>query len=122
MTLGLFARDAFQLPEAAVLFQMLLAIGFILVSKVQDLLSYLGLTLSLCAAMTVGCLFLPSLRRRSWIHPTHWCPLLYVAATIAAAVVRGIREPAEILTALGTFAIGATMYGASKWSARASTP
>ncbi|MCA9449875.1 MAG: amino acid permease, partial [Candidatus Omnitrophica bacterium] len=58
-----------EAPRVAIGMQAVLAIFFVLIATLQDLLSYLGLTLSLCAAFSVGCLFLPSVRKGSvW----HW--------------------------------------------------
>ena len=53
-------------PRQAVAAQVLLAVVFILISSLRGLLSYLGLTLSLCAVCSVGCLFLPSVRRQAF--------------------------------------------------------
>jgi len=64
-----------DLPAIATAAQVLLASMFILISSLRQLLSYLGLTLSLCAACSVACLFLPSVRARApWTRSTaHAC-------------------------------------------------
>lgn len=114
---GLFPRWlAFRddRPFAAVALQMLLAIAFILVSTIQGMLSYLGLTLSLCAAATASCLFLPKIRKRPLLHPVHWLPLLYVSATLTAAGILVVNEPAQGSTAAATFAIGGLLYAVTR--------
>ncbi len=49
-------------PRWAIAAQVALAALFVLVSTLQGLLSYLGLTLSLCAAASAACLLLPACR------------------------------------------------------------
>ena len=61
-------------PWAATATQVVVAVGLVLVSNLQGLLSYLGLTLSLTAACSVFCLFLPSVRTRPLTHPVHLIP------------------------------------------------
>lgn len=97
-------------PKAAVGLQAMLAGLFVLVSSLQGLLSYLGLTLSLCAALSVACLFLPTVRREPWLHPTHWPPLCYVAATILCASMMAADNPSQILGTAVTFAVGGGVY------------
>lgn len=100
-------------PAAAVLAQAGLAILIIAVSTLEDLLGYLGLTLSLCAALTVGCLFLPGVRGRSEERSGPWIPSAYVGATVVSGVLLAIREPAQLLAVAMTFAVGAVMYYAT---------
>ncbi len=81
-------------PVRAIWFQTTLAIIAICLTTLQDLLGYLGLTLSLCSALTVSMLFV--LRRRNealWI-PAYGIPaMIYVLATLVLAVLYGIGDP-----------------------------
>jgi APA family basic amino acid/polyamine antiporter len=97
-------------PGAAVAAQVVLAVGLILVSSLQGLLAYLGLTLSLCAAMSVSCLFLPSVRDRPLLHASHAAPLVYVACTVAAAAIMTTGQPRQLLAAGLTFGVGVAAW------------
>ncbi len=99
-----------EAPRVAVAVQAGLAVLFILVSSIQGLLSYLGLTLSLCAACSVACLFLPSVRRRSLMHATNLLPLLYVVCTLGAAAIMTYGEPRQLIATALTFIVGALAY------------
>jgi APA family basic amino acid/polyamine antiporter len=111
-------------PHAAVMLQVVLASVFVLVSSIQGLLSYLGLTLSLCAVGSVSCLFLPKVRSRPLLHPLHSIPLFYIAATLTAATIMTRSNPWQIVGTLLTFSLGAIFYavmrrpGASQHLAR----
>lgn len=100
-----------EAPRAATLLQVTLAVALVLVTSLQDLLSYLGLTLSISAACTAGCLFLPSVRTRPLWHPRHLPPLVYVTCTGVAATMMIRFNPWQLLAAGLTFAIGAAAYG-----------
>lgn len=94
-------------PGYAVAAMVIASVVIILVSELESLLGYLGVTLSACAAMTVGCLFLPKLRG----HPAHMiAPALFVAATLTSATLLVYREPAQGWAALATFGVGAAAY------------
>jgi APA family basic amino acid/polyamine antiporter len=100
-------------PRVAIAAQVLLASVFILVSSLCDLLSYLGLTLSLCAALSVACLFLPSARggmsrRKYWV--SRLPAAFYVIATLVTASLMAISRPGQFLATLLTFSVGAVVY------------
>ena len=98
-----------ETPAAAIAVQAALAIVLVLVSDLRSLLGYLGLTLSLSAALTVSCVFV--LRRR---HGTAAVPVtgsvvlpgIYVVATVTLAVLAAGRQPQEWLAAGVTVASG----------------
>jgi APA family basic amino acid/polyamine antiporter len=98
-------------PVRAIWFQALLAVIAICFTSLQDLLGYLGLTLSLCSALTVSML-LP-LRRRGehlWI-PAYGIPAAtYVLATLVLAVLYGIGKPGSAFAAVATLAAGVLLY------------
>ncbi len=98
-----------EAPTAAILVQAVLAIVLVLVSGLQSLLGYLGLTLSLSAALTVSCVFV--LRRR---HGAEAVPVtgsvalpgIFVLATVILALLAAGRQPGEWLAAMGTVGSG----------------
>jgi len=112
-----FAR-ADAAPRQAVALQAVLAIGVILVTRLENLLSYLGFTLAVTSALTVASLFV--LARREGIVPMRgwpWLPLAYVAATLVIALLTAWRRPAEPLAGLVTAALGVIAW----WLARRRT-
>ena len=89
----------------AVSLQMGVALILIFFGSLQDLLGYLGLTLSLCAAASVLCLFLGAHRGlvKGWkVVP----PLLFILATLISAVLLMIRDPWQALGTIVTLLIG----------------
>ncbi len=99
-----------EAPRGAIAMQAAFAAILVLVSSLRDLLSYLGLTLSLCAAMSVGCLFLPSIRHKPIFHLSHLPPLVYIACTLLAALLMTLGDPYQLLATAVTFSIGAVVY------------
>ncbi len=99
-----------EAPRVAVVVQAGLAILFILVSSLQGLLSYLGLTLSVCAACSVGCLFLPSVRRHPYFHSSSLMPMLFIICTLGAASIMAYGEPKQLIASMLTFVVGAIAY------------
>jgi APA family basic amino acid/polyamine antiporter len=100
-------------PRVAIAAQALLASIFILVSSLRQLLSYLGLTLSLCAACTAACLFLPSVRSGAsprWFHRTRLPATLYVVATLSTAAIMTFNDPLQLVGTALTFSLGAIVY------------
>jgi APA family basic amino acid/polyamine antiporter len=97
-------------PRLAVVLQVIVAALFVLVSTIQGLLSYLGLTLSLCAVGSVCCLFLPKVRSRPLFHPLHLVPVFYIVATLTAAAIMTRSNPWQIVGTLLTFSVGAILY------------
>src|SRR5262245_13601354 len=100
-------------PTAAIVAQAALAILVIALSDLRGLLSYLGFTLSMSAALTVASLFLIARRQGRgavavWGYP--FTPAFYVAATLILAAIAGRRQPIELLTALITIASGSVVY------------
>ncbi len=100
-------------PTAAIAAQAVLAIAVIAVSDLRGLLSYLGFTLSLSGALTVGALFVVVRRegRKAvavWGYP--FTPAFYVLATLVLAGIAGRRSPVELLTAVLTIASGSVVY------------
>ena len=102
-----------ETPLVATILQIGVAVLLILVSDLRELLQYLGLTLSLSAACSVCCLFLPSVRTtRPWLHPLHILPAVYVVGTVASATILTFKNPAQVLGTVLTFLVGVAAYGA----------
>jgi APA family basic amino acid/polyamine antiporter len=98
-------RYAGQAPSAAIGVQALLAILLVWLTGLRELLSYLGFTLSLSAAITVASLFVAARRRpgdSSGLPGYPWAPVTFVCATGLFAVLAALRNPWEMLAALLT--------------------
>jgi APA family basic amino acid/polyamine antiporter len=81
----------------------------IVFGSLQDLLGYLGLTLSLCAAASVLCLFLGVHQGavKGWkVVP----PVLFILATLISAILLMIRDPWQALGTLVTLLLGAVVF------------
>jgi APA family basic amino acid/polyamine antiporter len=113
---GLFPRRfAFRgdAPRSAIGLQALLAVIVVLIADLKNLLSYLGLTLSLSAAATVASLFLLRYREGPgsalvWGFP--FPPALFVGATLLFAALAASRSPIELLAAVVTIASGCIAF------------
>ncbi len=98
-------------PIAAIWFQAVSAIFVISISTLSQLLGYLGLTLSVCSALTVGMVFV--LRRRGEIDrlPYWGIPAAcYVTATLVLAVLFAIDQPRQTIAVVITILVGAVLY------------
>jgi len=105
----------------AILVQSVLAVIFILFTGLKDLLTYLSLVLSVSAALTVSCLFSPSLRRqgrtRGWERVAAGffvMATLFLAGMSVVYHVGQAREsgtwPRQLLAAGGTIVAGVICY------------
>ena len=79
-------------------------------AELKMLLSYLGLTLSLCSALAISMLFVLRLRGEIdrlplWGIP----PALFVVATVVFAILASWGQPIPAVAAIATFALGAVM-------------
>lgn len=96
----------------AVALQAALAIAFILLSTLRELLSYLGFTLSLTSALAIASVFAvyrrePNRARPAW----HWLvPLCYVVIVTALALTAARHQPTEFIAALLTIGSGCVLY------------
>ena len=109
---GIFRATAGQPPRAAIALQVGTALVLVLIADLRDLLSYLGLTLSLCLALAVSSLFVKHWRTGQ--RPTSkWypiAPMLFVGCTIVFAVLSAINQPLQFYAALPTLVMGAVVY------------
>lgn len=113
---GLFPRRLRfrgEAPAAAIVVQGGLAAGVIWLSGLRELLSYLGFTLGLSAALTVASLFVAVRRepgRASALPGYPWAPAVFVTFTLLFAALAATLNPREMLAALATIASGALAY------------
>jgi APA family basic amino acid/polyamine antiporter len=111
-----------EAPRAATIAQAVIASTLVMLSDLQGLLSYLGLTLSLSAACSVACLFLPSIRRQL-LSSEHGgrgyffiAPLFYISATLISAALLTYNNPKHLLATMITFLVGAAAYVATQYN------
>ena len=113
---GLFPRTfraGDRTPTAAIALQTVAAIGVVWVSGLAELFSYIGFTLGLSAAVTVGALFVLRTREGAERVPVPGfplVPLVFVAATLWGAVFIVLREPVQALMGLATALLGIPLY------------
>jgi len=106
-------RISGEVPAAAVWLQVGLAIAVLWASALQELLGYIGFTLGLSAAATVGGLMWLRHREGAERVPVPGypvVPLLFVAATLATAAFMVQRRPGEALVGLATILVGVPIY------------
>ncbi|CAA9425691.1 MAG: Uncharacterized amino acid permease, GabP family [uncultured Pyrinomonadaceae bacterium] len=101
-----------DVPRAAIAFQAVAGVLVVAFSTLKNLLSYLGFTLSLSAALTVFCLFLiPRAESQSVKIPAYpFAPVLFVGATVFLASLAVWRNPAELIATLLTVLSGIVLY------------
>jgi APA family basic amino acid/polyamine antiporter len=97
-------------PRWATLLQASVAILLVLSTTLHGLLSYLGLTLSLCAACSVACLLLPAVRKNRPWQPVDLIPLFYIVGTIVSATMLTISNPWQLVGTVATFLAGAVAW------------
>lgn len=109
------ARDG-QPPRASIALQVTTACLLILIADLRELLSYLGLTLSLCLALAVMSLFVRHWRGidvpDSIFYP--WAPVIFAFFTVLFAILSALFDPIQFLAALPTVLAGVFAYWISK--------
>ncbi len=102
-----------EAPTAAVLLQGGLAIVVVWLAEIAQLLSYLGFTLSLSAALTVAAALRLRMREGAAAVPIPAYPLpplLFIVCTLGAAGFMVVREPGPALIGLLTLLSGLLLY------------
>jgi APA family basic amino acid/polyamine antiporter len=113
-------RSEGQLPRAAIILQVGLALIAFFVSGLRELLLYVGFLLSLSAAGTVACLFMPTIRaatRGRGSRALDALPLFFLVATLGSAGFMIFSEPAQALAGGATLVVGAAVYAIASRSA-----
>ncbi len=100
-------------PIWGVVIQAVLAIAMMLVAKFDALLSYIGFTLSIFAALAVACVFL--VRRRGIALPFRMpgypvTPVVFLLLMVWMIVSGVLVKPAAALAGLGTLVAGLLVY------------
>ncbi len=110
-----------QRPVAAVWMQVIFAAAIVSISNLRELLTYLGLTLSLSAAATVCCLFVIHRREgRAAIRVPGYpfTPIFFVFATVGLAILSAPRTPKVFAIMVVTMLFGIVVYFAQRALAR----
>ncbi|MBX2849096.1 MAG: APC family permease [Acidiferrobacterales bacterium] len=103
-------------PRSSIALQVFTAVILVMITNLTGLLSYLGLTLSLCLALAVSSLFVRHWRLgerpiSAW-YPI--APLIFVVATLLFAALSAISEPIKLLALLPTLILGTLAYWLSE--------
>jgi len=105
-----------KIPVAAIWLQVALASLLVCFSSLKSLLDYLGFTLSVSAALTVACIFWTKRQEDTSVHRLLFSSIafVYVAATIALAVLSAIDRPQQLLGFAATIISGLFLFYAAK--------
>lgn len=112
---ALAQRTKRGVPLASVVLQGLLACGFVVAADPDQIIRYVGFTLTIFAGLTVGAVFVmrhkePDTARpyRTFGYPV--TPILFIALSVWIAYAQVKTHPWESLAVVGTLAIGALLY------------
>ena len=100
-------------PSIAVVVQGALAIGFVLVAKIGQLIEFVGFTLAISAALTVSGLFVLRRRGLRGAYQTigyPLTPLLFIGLSTWIAYAQISRDPKHAAMVLGILVAGAIAY------------
>ncbi len=112
-------RISDQVPRMAILAQGLLSIIVVWISQIQDIVKYLGLTLTACGALAVSSVWIAR-RFMAEQAPIQWyehiAAIVYVGGAIVLLLVAGSleRERNQFFLCAGTFALGLVIYGVAQ--------
>lgn len=113
---ALFKATLGEPPRASIALQVVTALGLVLIADLRELMSYLGLTLSLCLAMAVSSLFVRHWRlgerpASAW-YPI--APILFVGCTLLFALLSALNDSRQFWAVLPTILIGVLAYSLSR--------
>lgn len=117
------ARDG--VPTSSILLQAVLSILAVWAGSLRDLLSYIGFTLGLSAALTVASLFILRHRQGALRVPAAgypWVPLTFLVSTIGASAFMVSREPVKAALGLLTVVSGVPVYFWMRYHGRLKLP
>jgi len=102
-------------PLFAVLLQGALAIAFVMVGRLGELIRYVGFTLTIFAALTVGAVFVLRRRIPDAARPYHTfgypvTPVIFLSLSAWVAYAQVRANPVESLGVLATLVSGALVY------------
>ncbi len=109
------------IPRSAIGVQALLSLSVVWIANLESLLSYLGLTLTLCGAMAIASGWwirkrIPQAPSLKWYE--HGSMAVFVVSALVILVASAKFKPAEFYTCLGTFAIGVLIYCIAKMASQ----
>ncbi|MEZ6056076.1 MAG: amino acid permease [Planctomycetaceae bacterium] len=104
-----------EVPGRAVLFQAVIASFLAFQTTIIDLLFTLGLTLSLCSAASVACLFAPTLRRQVDSPLPLAAAGLYILTTLAIAGVTAWNNPQCLYSTAAALVVGILLYALTRF-------
>jgi basic amino acid/polyamine antiporter, APA family len=112
--LGYYSKRG--VPSVAVAVQGGLAIAFVLIAKIGELIEFVGFTLQLSAALAVGALFI--LRRRGMTSEYRTIgypvtPILFIGMSMWIGYSMISADPKHAMMVLGVLAAGAIAYAAA---------
>ena len=121
---ALFRARAGQPPRTSIVLQVVVSLLLILIADLRGLMSYLGLTLSLCLALAVSSLFVQ--HWRNGVRPaTLWYPLapvIFVACTVLFAILTAFNDVRQFFAVIPTILIGGVAYLVSVKNRKAALP
>lgn len=99
-------------PRASIVLQVGVSVLLVSLADLRELLSYLGMTLSLCLALAVSSLFV---RHWRWAErpETVWYPIapaIFVSCTVLFAVLSAMHDKRQFYAVLPTVFIGCIAY------------
>lgn len=103
-------------PRLAIFIQAVLAIAVLYFATLQQMIGYLGLTLSLCAAVTVACVWMPARAGQAPISASaKTAATFYVIASLGLIVLASFSRVHEAIAAAVTIVLGIVLLVV--WSA-----
>jgi APA family basic amino acid/polyamine antiporter len=111
-------------PVWALFLQLLVALVIIVSATYYDILGYIGFTLSIFSALTVGGVFILRMRNKSeeaTVHKTIGypiTPLLYILLSLWMVMHSILNRPVVVIFGLGTLALGFALYYWTKVSSK----
>jgi amino acid transporter len=102
-----------ETPVVSIIMQAVLAIVAVWIAGLQELLSYLGFTLGLSAALTVASVFVLARKQadKGFRLPGYpWAPAGFVMFTMLFSILAAVRNPWEMFAALLTIASAIIVY------------
>ena len=99
-------------PRASIILQVVISIALIMIADLRELLSYLGITLSLCLALAVSSLFIRHWRNGE-IPTSKWYPIapfIFVVSTVVFALLSAINDIRQVYALIPTIGIGVVAY------------
>lgn len=102
-----------DVPRAAIGVQAALSIALVWLANILDMISYLGITLTVCGALATSTLwiaFRTMSERRSIAWWEHAALAVYIAGALLLLVAAWLVKPMQFWCCLGTFASGFAIY------------